>query len=366
MVYDGVVIGGGVIGSAIALRLAQAGMRTLVLERSIPGAEASSAAAGILGPQMEGHEDGPLFRLGLDSREAYPALAEELLELSGTPVDFRRSGLLLVARKGEDPSPLEARLAWQREAGLEVERLTGDEARALEPELTPEVDLALHFPREGRVDPRALSRALPRAASKAGAHFRSAQVRGVRVEAGRAIGVEVEGETIAAGAVIVAAGAWTSRVEGLPLPPDAIEPLRGQMVELAHPRLALEKIVFSSGGYVLPRGVGRFVVGSTMERAGFEKRVTLEGALRILDQARAALPSLAQAELTSFWAGLRPCPRDGLPLIGATEVENLFLCSGHHRNGILLAPVSAELLARTVIEGKEPERLAPFSPRRFA
>lgn len=364
--YDAVVIGAGVIGSAVALRLAQAGVRTLVLERSIPGAEASSAAGGILGPQMEGEEDGPLLRLGLDSREAYPALAEELYELTGTDVGFRRSGLILVARAGEDASPLEARFAWQRDAGLEVERLSGDEARVLEPGLAPDIDLALHFPREGRVDPRALARALPRAASRAGAHVRTAQVRRVLVEGGRAVGVEVEGETIPAGAVVVAAGAWTSQVQGLPLPEDAIEPLRGQMVELLAPRLPLDKVVFTWGGYVVPRGPGRFVVGSTMERVGFEKRVTVEGALRILEKARSIVPALGQAEVSSFWAGLRPCPRDGLPLVGATAVDDLFLCSGHHRNGILLAPISAELLARTVVEGREPERLAPFSPRRFA
>lgn len=365
MVYDGVVIGGGVIGSAIALRLAQAGLKTLVLERSIPGAEASSAAGGILGPQIEGERADPLFGLGIDSREAYPAFAEEIFELSGISVGFRRSGLLRIAHEGEDTAPLEARFAWQREAGLEVERLTGADARALEPALSPEVAFALHFPREGRVDPRALARALPRAAARAGAHFRTARVDRIRVERKKVVGVEVEGGHIDAGAVVVAAGAWTSLVEGLPLPRDVIEPLRGQMVELLRPDLAFDRVVFSSGGYVVPRGEGRFVVGSTMERAGFEKRVTLEGALRILAQARRTLPTLDDAEITSFWAGLRPCPRDGLPLLGATSVEGLYLCSGHHRNGILLAPISAHLLARTICEGRELEGLAPFSPRRF-
>lgn len=367
MVFDSIVIGAGVIGSAVALRLAQAGQEVLVLERSIPGAEASSAAAGILGPQMEGGAADPLFRLGLESREAYPAFAEELRALSGVDVGFRRSGLLLIAAAGEDPSPLEERLAWQRAEGLEVEALTGDEARSLEPALSPGVAAALHFPREGRIDPRALSRALPLAAARAGAHFRTAQVRALRIEGGRAVGVELaDGEGLASRAVVVAAGAWTSKVEGLALPPGTIEPLRGQMVALEAPALDLERIVFSSGGYVVPRGGGRFVAGSTMERAGFEKRVTAEGALRILDQAIAALPSLARAEPTSFWAGLRPCPVDGRPLIGATWVEGLYLCSGHHRNGVLLTPISAKLLAEAVLTEAEPAPLASFSPRRFS
>lgn len=366
MGYESIVIGGGVIGSAIALRLAQAGRRTLVLERSIPGAEASSAAAGILGPQIEGHGPDPLFQLGLESREAYPSLAEELRELAGIDVGFTRCGLLHVAMEGEDPAPWEARFAWQRQAGVEVERLSGDEVRALEPGLSPRISLALHFPREGRVDPRALARALPLAAERAGAHFRAARVLGVAVESGRVVGVDVEGERIPAANVVVAAGAWTSLVQGLPLPAGVVEPLRGQMVELADEGLSLGRIVFSSRGYVVPRGEGRVVAGSTMERAGFDKRVTAEGVQRILDQAIATLPSLAKAEPRALWAGLRPCPADGLPLIGETEVEGLFVCSGHHRNGILLTPISAALLARAVIEGKEPEALSPFSPRRFS
>jgi len=365
MAYETIVIGAGVIGSAIALRLAQAGHRTLVLEKSIPGAEASSAAAGILGPQIEAHAADDLFRLGLESREAYPSLAEELRELAGVDVGFERCGLLSVAMEGEDPAPWEVRLAWQREAGLEVERLSGSEAHALEPELSERVALALHFPREGRVDPRALARALPVAAERAGAHFRAARVRGIAIERGRAVGVDVEGERIPSANVVVAAGAWTGLVEGLPLPAGTVEPLRGQMVELARPDLRLRRIVFSSRGYVVPRAPGVVVAGSTMERAGFDKRVTAEGALRILGHAVETIPALQQAEPRALWAGLRPFPRDGLPLIGATEVEGLYLCSGHHRNGILLTPVSAALVARAVLEGKEPAELAPFSPRRF-
>ena len=366
MTYDGVVIGGGVMGSAIALRLAQAGQRVLVLEKAIPGAEASSAAGGILGPQMEGEHDDPLFRLALASRDAYPDFAAELRELSGVDVGWRRSGLLRTSATGEDAAPLEARLAWQRRAGLTIESLSGDEARGLEPRLSPAIERALFFPDEAMVEPRKLAEALPIAAQAAGATFRRAQVRRVITAGNRASGVELDGDRVSAGAVIVAAGAWTSKVEGCGLPVDAVRPVRGQMAVLRGAGPALSRVVFTSRGYLVPRSDGTVVTGSTMEEAGFEKRVTAGGLAHILGNATATLPALAHAEVTATWSGLRPCPKDGLPLIGAGPLPGLFLASGHHRNGILLTPETARLLAAAVIAGRDPVELTPFSPLRFA
>jgi len=364
--YDSVVIGGGVMGSAVALRLAQAGQKVLVLEKAVPGAEASSAAGGILGAQIEGHEDSPTFRLCLASRALYPALAEELREATGIDVGFRRCGVLKVAGPSEDFAPLRARAAWQRGLGLAVEELFGDEARRLEPDLAPDVAFALHFPDDPQVDPRQLARALPLAAQRAGATFRAALVRRVLVEDGRATGVQLDGETIHAGAVVVAAGAWTSLVEGIGLPHEAVRPVRGQMLRLFLRGLPLRRIVFAARGYVVPRGDGTVITGSTMEDAGFEKKVTAGGVASILANALAAVPALAGAELVESWSGLRPAPADGAPLIGAGAAHGLFLASGHHRNGILLTPETARLVAETVLTGREPEALAPFSPRRFA
>jgi len=366
MTYDGVVIGGGVMGSAIALRLAQAGQRVVVLEKAIPGAEASSAAGGILGPQMEGEQDDPLFRLALASRDAYPAFASELRELSGVDVGWRRCGLMRTCAAGEDAGPLEARHAWQRRAGLLIETLTGDEVRRLEPALSPSIERALHFPDEAVVEPRKLAEALPLAAQSAGAAFRRAQVKGILTADGRAAGVEVEDGRILAGAVIVAAGAWTSKVEGCGLPNDAVRPVRGQMASLRGAGPSLSRVVFTSRGYLVPRADGTVIAGSTMEEAGFEKRVTAGGLARILGNAAETLPGLAHAEVTATWSGLRPCPKDGLPLIGAGSLPGLFLASGHHRNGILLTPETARLLAKAVVDGHDPEDLAPFSPLRFA
>jgi len=366
MSYDSVIIGGGVMGSSIALRLAQAGQKVLVLEKAVPGAEASSAAGGILGAQIEGDADGPLFRLCLASREAHAALAEELREATGIDVGYRRCGVLKIALPGDDLAPLAQKMAWQRGIGLPVEELTGDEVRRLEPCLAADVAMGIHFPADGQVDPRQLAKALPIAAQRAGATFRPAVVRRVVVEDGRAAGVQLDGETVHAGAVVVAAGAWTSLVEGTGVPADAVQPVRGQMLRLELRGLDLRRVVFTPRGYVVPRGGGTVLTGSTMERAGFDKRVTAGGVASILKNALAAVPSLAGADLADSWSGLRPAPSDGTPLIGCGAVPGLFLASGHHRNGILLTPETARLVAEAVIAGSEPEALRPFSPRRFA
>lgn len=365
MKFDSVIIGGGVMGSAIALRLAQAGQKVLVLEKSIPGAEASSAAGGILGAQIEAEHDGPTFRLCLESREDWCSLAEELREATGVDVGYRRCGLLQVALEGDDTGFLEEKLAWQRQAGLPVEDLDGDAIRRLEPDLGPKVMRGLHFPGDAHVDPRKIARALPMAAERAGATFRSAPVRRVVVEEGAVRGVRIDGETIAAANVVVAAGAWTSLVEGIGLAAEVVQPVRGQMLRLDHRQVRLSRIVFSRRGYVVPRGDGTFVAGSTMERAGFEKKVTGGGIASILGNVLGLVPGLADGELAETWSGLRPAPVDGTPLMGCGAARGLFIASGHHRNGILLTPATARLLAEAVLSGTEPEALRPFSPSRF-
>lgn len=365
MAYDSVVIGGGVMGSSIALRLAQAGLRVLVLEKAVPGAEASSAAGGILGAQIEDGGDPTLLRLCLASRDAYPDLAEELAALAGIDIAYRKCGLLLVAMEGEDRRPLEERRERQLRLGLRVEALERDELLRREPRLSPDASAGLYFPDEAQVDPKALASALALAAARVGATYRTATVRGVAVEGGKAVGVDLDDERIAAGAVVVAAGAWTSHVPGTGLPADAIQPLRGQMLRL-RTEASLRQVIFARGGYLVPGADGEIVAGSTMERVGFEKRATAAGIHGILSLAMGTLPELAGAELVATWSGLRPCPSDGLPLIGKGHAEGLYLASGHHRNGILLTPQTARLVATCVLEGKEPEELSPFSPRRFA
>ncbi len=365
--FDSIVIGAGVMGSAIALRLAQAGQQVLVLEKAVPGAEASSAAGGILAPQVEGEHDGPLFRLALASRDRYPVFAEEIREISGHDPGFRRSGVVRAALAEDELAGWLAEREWQRGAGLRVEVVRGAALAALEPAFGAGVVAAVHFPDEAQIDAQALAHAIPAAARHAGAQFRRASVARLRIEGDRAIGVDLDGGLVGAGAVVLAAGAWTPLVAGSALPADAIVPVRGQMVLLRTEPDAVtpRAVVFGPGGYVVPRPAGHLLLGSTMERVGFDKRVTAGGVASILAHALSLMPGLAGATLESTWAGFRPAPRDGLPLIGATAVERLFVASGHHRNGILLTPVTAELIADAVLGRTGSLDPSPFRPSRF-
>lgn len=366
--FDGVVIGAGVMGSAIALRLAQAGQRVLVLEKAVPGAEASSAAGGILAPQVEAEHDGPLFRLALASRERYPGFADEIRELSGHDLGYRRGGVVRAALSDEELEAWLAERDWQRGAGLRVEVVRGAGLAELEPALGAGVVGAVHFPDEAQIDAQALAHAIPAAARHAGVQFRRASVARLRIEGKRVLGVDLDSGRVAAGSVVIAAGAWTSLVAGEALPADAIAPVRGQMVLLkTEPdSVAPRTVVFGPGGYAVPRPHGHLLLGSTMERVGFDKRVTAGGVAAILAHALSVMPGLAGATLESTWAGFRPAPRDGLPLIGATRVERLFVASGHHRNGILLTPVTAELVADEVLGRAGATDASPFRPSRFA
>lgn len=354
------------MGCAVALRLAQAGVRTLVLERSIPGAEASSAAAGILAAQEEAEGPGPLAELGIASRGRFPALAEELRELAGLDIGYRETGLLSTCFDEDDEARLERRYGWQRDAGLRLSWLRGDDLRRAEPALGPAVRAALWFPDDGQVDTRVYARALSLAAARAGAAFSTgAYVRRVVHDGTRVAGVEVEGERIEAPRVVIAAGSWSSLVEGAGLSPGEVRPMRGQIVQVeTRPPAVRGTVISPRGGYVVGRADGRVLCGSTMELAGFEKVVTAGGVARVLAMALELCPDLAGAAVTETWANFRPTTRDVLPLIGEAAIAGLFFATGHFRNGILLAPITAELVRDLVTRGRAERDLAPFSPAR--
>ncbi len=360
MSADAIVIGGGVMGCAIALRLAQRGARVRVLERSIPGAEASSAAAGILGPQLEAHEPGPLLDLCLRSRALYPAFAAELLELSGLDVAYRPCGALQVAFTESAARTLDATLTWQRGRGLRADRLTGDDARALEPKLSPQALVAAHYPDDHQVDTRLLVRALSMAAARVGVEFVTGYVRGVRVDAGRVVGVDLDGVTMDAPHVVLAAGSWSSLVPGAGIDPLQVRPARGQMLQLQTRLPLFKRIIASDRGYLVPRSDGRLIAGSTMEHAGFEKQVTAGGLAKILGMALELCPSLADAQVQDQWAGLRPDTEDHLPILGPGPLPGLLIATGHFRNGILLTPVTADLIAQLLVEGRTGVDISPF------
>lgn len=356
-----VIIGGGVMGCGIGFRLAQAGASVTVLERSIPGAEASSAAGGILAPQMETDKAGPFLELCLRSRGMYPAFSEELRELTGVDIHYLPSGLLSCAFTENEAVKLEATVDWQRSVSLRAELLSGEAARKKEPQLSSRVVAAAYFPDDHQVDNRLLVRALSMAAAKAGVRFRTGYVRSVVVEGDRAVGVDVDGETIRADAVVVAAGSWSGLVPNSGLDPRRVRPAKGQMVALQTRLPLFSSVLFSSEGYLVPRKDGRVIAGSTLEFKGFEKSVTAEGLSKILNMAMSLVPALADAPVEETWAGLRPYTDDHSPLLGPGPLPGLFLATGHFRNGILLAPITARVVSEAVLGKKPSVDLRPFS-----
>jgi glycine oxidase len=384
---DVAVIGAGAIGLSIAWRAAARGLRVIVLERDRPGAGTSHHAAGMLAPVAEvtPGEDA-LLALGLRSAELFASFVSELERASELPVGYTRCGTLLVARDGDEASALERELALRVRLGLEVQRLRASAARRLEPSLAPSLRLALDVPGDHAVDPRALVASLAAAFTRCGGTLRTgAAVASLHVADGIVHGVVLaDGSRIAAENVVVAAGVWSGSLDGLPaerLVP--LRPVKGQILRLhdpAGPGL-LNRVIRMGPSYITPRGDGRYVVGATSEERGFDTSVTAGAAFELLRDASELVPGISELVLDELTAGLRPATPDNLPAIGpAPDLDGLWWAVGHRRGGILLSPVTAELvvagLAGAVARGDasdpEPrtgvdrEVAAAFDPGRFA
>ncbi|MEO6323121.1 MAG: glycine oxidase ThiO [Thermoanaerobaculia bacterium] len=367
---DVVIIGAGVIGLSLALELAYRGVETVVLERGLPGDRATSAlgaAAGLINPQAHpGIEPEPVRDLGLLSRHLYADWIASIEEEAGVVCEYDVRGGLTVARTDAEEVQLDRALDWQRARGLPFEVLTADEAREREPALGGEVRAAFAFPLEGQISTGRLARALALAVRGAGAHLVThAPVLSVLCEAGRLVGVESGAGRILAGAVVNAAGAWAGHVGGVP--PMPIVPVRGQMVRLdasADPD-RLTRFAFAPGVYLVPRRDGSVVIGSTFERAGFDARPTASGIATLLDRAVSLVPAAADYPILETWGGLRPASPDDIPLMGESVIPGYFLSGGHLKNGILLAPASAVLMADLLTGQTPPLAPAAFSPARF-
>ena len=354
------IVGGGIVGFGIAMRLAQGGAEVTVFERSMPGTEASFAAGGILGAQAEADRPGPFLDLCVESRARFPAFAREVEELAGVDVGYLPSGVLEVASSERAHEALATRVRWQTQSGLAAELLSGAEARAMEPELSPELLGAAYFPDDHQVDNRKLMRGLMLACGALGVTVQLGHVQTVHLEHGRATGVDVDGALQRGDAVVLAAGAWSGLIQGWGLSGPHIRPARGQMLMFQTQRPLLRKIIYTERGYLIPRADGRIIAGSTLEFTGFQKVVTAAGIARIVGQALLACPALEHAELIESWSGLRPYSDDRLPFLGAGPSGGLFLATGHFRNGILLAPVTADLIADAVLGRRPTLSLAPF------
>jgi len=365
---DALVLGAGVMGCAVAFELARRGARVTVLERSVPGAEASSAAAGMLGAQAEAHEAGPFLELCLASRARFPAWAEALRDATGIDVEHRHCGILRVAHDEASATRLAADVAWQSAAGHAAELFDGDLAREIEPALGKTVLAAAQFPRDGRVDPPSWLRALRIGAERAGARFRlGAVVRRVVSEGGRATGAELEdGERVTAGNVVVAAGSWSTLVEGTGLPTSAVKPARGQIVQLVVPSPVQHTIVWGPRAYLCPRDDGRVLIGSTLEFVGYQRGVTARAIRDLIDAAITDVPALEGASFDRAWSSFRPYTEDQLPLLGKTATPGLWFASGHFRNGILLSPITAEIVSALALGEAPPVDIGAFDVARLA
>jgi glycine oxidase len=368
---DVVVIGGGVIGLTIARALAHRGAGEICLiERASLGHEASFAAAGMLAPQAEANSQDDFFRLACQSRDLYPDFASSLHDETGIDVELDTTGTLYIALTYHDLVEIEKRYEWQTAAGLEVEKLTASQALELEPCISQSVRGALRFPRDLQVENRRLLSALANSVAKLGVTVLSGTtVESVKIERDEVRGVHTLRGFISCPNVVVAAGTWSSLLK-LSQPSEKrammVDPVRGQMISFdARPQLT-RHVIYSPRGYIVPRRDGRLLAGSTSEHAGFAKQVTAGGISAILQHAQEISPSVSALPIVDTWAGLRPRAPDSLPVLGpCDEIGGLFYATGHYRNGILLAPVTGELIAEAVVTGVSSPLLGPFSPSRF-
>ncbi len=367
-----VIVGAGVIGLGIAWRLAAQGARVSVFDKGAAGAGASHAAAGMLAACAEAEPgEEALVALGRESQARWPGFADELARQAGIDVELRREGTLVIARTADDQAQLLHQLAFAQKLGLPLEWLSAAETRRREPHLAPGIAGALWSPQDHQVDNRKLATALRAAATGAGALLREhCAVAEISIKGGRAEGVVLaNGTFVPADRVVLAAGAWSRGIAGLP--PDVrppVRPVKGQMLALRMDASAplLTHVVWAPGAYLVPRRDGRLLVGATVEEKGFDAALTAGAMLTLLDAAWRVVPAIEELPIDETWAGHRPGSRDDAPILGPAAVNGLIYATGHHRNGILLAPVTADAIARLVLTGAVDPVIEPFGIARFA
>lgn len=362
------IVGGGVIGLSLAWLLAREGCNVSVFERDRCARHASWAAAGMLAAATEttpGEE--AFFALGVASRQMWPGFAKDLEAATGMSIGLQSCGIITGAHSQAHASQLQQTAKMLSAMGERVRILSAEQAREKEPQLADDILLAFYSHDDGQVDNRLFGDALLIACARAGVDIREGtSVQDVVLSGGFATGLMVDGETYAFDRIVLAAGPWSSSsfpsLEGK-LP--RVFPVKGQMLAFESDA-EFNHVIWGDGIYIVPREDGRVIIGATVEDAGFDISVDEATIKRQVERAAAVVPALEDADVVDTWAGLRPQTDDGLPLIGETEVPNLVMATGHYRNGILLAPVTAMLLTRLLCEGDVPPALLPFLPTRFA
>ena len=356
---DVAVVGGGIVGCAVALAARRAGLSVALLERGRICGEASSAAGGLICAQYDADHDTPLFRLRAAGRDAFPEFAQLLQELTGLDIGFSKGPTIGLARSDEQRQHLLARVTWQREAGLQVEFLEPDEARRREPLLPPDLTGAAVYP-DGQVDTQRWPPIVHRALLAAGVHVHQG-TDVTAVAAGPNPAVQTVRGALNADRIVLATGAWLPDLRpGVP-----IVPSRGHMLAFDAPHLRLRHVLHLPGGSLAQRSHGRVVFGATKERVGFDRRLRAGAVQEMLNRALATLPALADCPLASIWTGFRPEPTDGLPLIGHDPRSGCYLATGHHTHGITMSWHTAQLITRLLTNQPPAYPLHPFTPTRL-
>ena len=365
------VIGGGVCGLGIGWRLAQAGCDVHVFDRGEAGKGASWAAAGMLAARAEAEPgEEALLELNKRAQEIWPAFMRDLETATGQSIGYRDEGTLIVAPNRDDAEQLRFTYEYQTSQGLDVEWLTPRQVSRKEPYLAPGLTAGVYSPSDHQVDNRALTLALKAAFLAAGGQLHeNTTVDAIETAGGRAAGLRVDGSLVDANAVVLAAGAWSREIDGLPddiRPP--VRPLKGQMMALQmDPNYPiLQHVLWAPEGiYLVPRRDGRLLIGATVEERGFDTDLTAGGLLHLLREAWEVLPGIDELPVIETWVGFRPTSRDDAPILGPTAIEGLIVATGHHRNGILLTPLTANAVSHYILTRELTDGIEPFGPHRF-
>ena len=367
---DVAIVGAGVCGLGIGWRLAQAGCRVRAFDRAEAGRATSWVAAGMLAAGVEAEPgEERLLALTLESQRRWPTFVRELEDISGLDVGYRDHGTLVVALNRDEADRLRFDFEYQRSQGVELDWLSPAEARRLEPCLSRQVTAAVMSPNDHQVDNRLLMRALRQAFLEAGGELlEQTPVEAVDIEAGRVRGVLAAGQHWASDIVVLSAGPWTRELGGLSdklrVP---VRPLKGQalVLQMDMDRPLLKHVLWAPKLYLVPRRDGQLLIGATVEEKGFDNNLTAGGIYALLEGARRALPTVEELPIEEFRVGFRPSARDDAPILGPGRAHGLFVATGHHRNGILLAPITADLMAEAILGDKVPAALRNFGPDRF-
>jgi glycine oxidase len=365
------IVGAGVIGLGIAWRLAARGVRVTLFDRGAAGQGASYAAAGMLAACAEAEPgEEALIALGRQSQARWPAFADELRACVGIDVELRREGTIVIALTADDQARLQHHLVFQEQLGLPVHWMTAAETRQREPHLAGKLAGAMFSPQDHQVDNRKVALALRHAAEGAGAVINEHRpVEAISARSGRVTGIVLDdGTQVAADRVVLAAGAWSRSIKGIPpelLPP--VRPIKGQMLALQdNPAMPLiSHVVWGPGVYLVPRNDGRLLIGATVEEKGYDTSITAGGLLALLESAWRLVPAVEELTLAETWVGHRPGSRDDAPILGASPIDGLIYATGHHRNGILLAPITAEAITRLIVDDVVDTSIRPFGIERF-